>query len=60
MPAIVKSIENVSLTCKKCQGKLWNNDSATRQAQVRAKYGSELPNDCVDSELDGHKCPYHK
>ena len=53
MAATVKPIKNVSLTCKKCQGKLWNDDSA-------AKYGSELPNDCVDSELDGHKCPYHK
>jgi len=60
MAAIVKSIENVSLTCKKCKGRLWNDNSAKRQAAVRAQFGDKLPNDCVDSEIDGHKCPYHK
>ena len=51
-------LKNISLTCQKCKGTCFDKDQPTRQANVRKTFGSALPNACVDSAIDGHKCPY--
>ena len=56
----INNLKSISPTCAKCQGKCWNDNSSIRQETVRKTYGSVLPNDCVDSEIDVPKCQYHK
>ena len=47
-----------ALKCEQCKGKYFNKNQAKRQELVRAELGTPLPNACVDSEIDGCKCPY--
>ena len=47
----------ISITCMKCRATLFSEDSSQRQQQVRKAFG-KLPSDCVDSPIDGHKCPF--
>ena len=50
-------LNKTSLKCEECKGSCFDADSSTRQANVRKKLGLPIPNACVDSEIDGCKCP---
>lgn len=57
MAAVGKSLKTIELKCEQCKGECWDKDQSKRQALVLAKFG-KLPNACVDSEIDGPKCPF--
>lgn len=50
----------VDSKCEQCKGKYWDDNPAIRQKRVREAFGRILPNNCVDNEIGGCKCPYHK
>ena len=59
MAAVVQSLKTIELGCQQCGGQCWDKDQSKRQAKVRALFkGAAIPNSCVDSEIDGPKCPY--
>lgn len=43
--------------CMKCNGEHFTSNSKKRQSEVKSQFGS-IPSDCVDSSIDGHKCPF--
>ena len=47
----------IATDCMKCKGDLFTSDSLKRQTKVIETFGS-IPSDCVDSSIDGHKCPF--
>ena len=47
----------IATDCMTCKGKLFTSDSLERQTKVIEAFGS-IPSDCVDSSIDGHKCPF--
>lgn len=57
MAAKKYSFESVSLNCNKCKGACWDSNSAKRQENAIQKFGV-IPNACVDSQVDGPKCPF--
>ena len=59
MAALVTNLKTTDIKCQKCKGTCFNNDQFIRQDNVRKMFGT-LPNACVDSEMDGTKCPYAK
>ena len=50
-------INSSSTICMQCKATLFSKDSSQRQQQVIKVFG-KLPADCVDSPIDGHKCPF--
>lgn len=55
----VKSLKTVDVKCTQCNGTCFDTDQAKRQANAHAMFGDQpIPNACVDSEIDGCKCPY--
>lgn len=57
MAIAITTFKTIELECTKCKGQCWDKNQAKRQANARAMFGT-TPNSCVDSELDGPKCPY--
>lgn len=53
------NVKSTNTKCEQCKGECWDNDPAKRQENAFAKFGI-IPNNCVDSEIDGPKCPYYK
>ena len=47
----------INTICCKCKATLFSEDSLIRQQNVIKAFG-KLPSDCVDSPVDGHKCPF--
>ena len=47
----------IDAICMKCKGEQFSSDSSKRQSEVKNLYDS-IPSDCVDSDIDGHKCPF--
>ena len=47
----------IATDCMTCKGKLFTSNSLERQTKVKESFGS-IPSDCVDSSIDGHKCPF--
>lgn len=59
MAAQVKFDANIERKCKTCAGKCWDSNQSIRQENARKFFNGEaIPNACVDSEMDGPKCPY--
>lgn len=58
MAAQVKSLKTIEQKCQQCKGQCWDPDQSKRQANARAFFNGAIPNACVDSEIDGPKCPY--
>lgn len=59
MAAQVKSNDEINVKCKKCAGQCWDSNQFVRQANARKFFNGEaIPNACVDSEMDGPKCPF--
>lgn len=59
MAIAVKSLKTIELKCKLCKGQCWNENQSIRQENARKMFaGESIPNACVDSEIDGAKCPY--
>ena len=47
----------IARNCMQCKGNFFTSDSLERQTKVLETFGS-IPSDCVDSNIDGHKCPF--
>lgn len=59
MAAQAKNFKSIEQDCKKCGGRCWDSNQSVRQANAREFFeGGPIPNSCVDSEIDGPKCPY--
>ena len=43
--------------CIKCNGACWDENQAERQKNAIKMFGV-IPNNCVDSEIDGPRCPF--
>lgn len=53
------TMEKNNKYCDKCKGACWDDDQSKRQENSYKMFGV-IPNKCVDSEIDGPKCPYYK
>lgn len=59
MAAVGKSLKTIELKCEQCKGQCWDSNQSQRQAKARKFFkGASIPNSCVDSEIDGPKCPF--
>ncbi len=59
MAIITKSLVSVDVKCHQCKGTCFDKDQSKRQANARKFFaGKPIPNACVDSEIDGCKCPF--
>lgn len=59
MAIAVRISQTIEKGCKECNGRCWDSNQSIRQANARKFFnGESIPNACVDSELDGPKCPY--
>lgn len=56
----VTNLKNVDVKCHQCKGKCFDKDQSKRQENARKMFNGPIPNACVDSEIDGCKCPYPK
>ena len=50
-------VPTMDFICTKCNGTCFSENGTKRQRDVLQKFGG-LPSDCVDSSIDGHKCPF--
>lgn len=56
LSSVLESLASINPKCKECKGRCYDSNQSVRQANVRKFFGSPtIPDDCVDSEIDGTK-----
>lgn len=53
-----KYLRAVDVKCQQCAGKCWDKDQFKRQQKALEMFG-QIPNNCVDAEIGGTRCPFH-